>query len=364
MKKIYITRILNFITCVLMLTAIAINKNGKVAGHVLNENKATSAEAGISASIPSFAEENSDTVTLSSRGIADDVTGFAGATPVEIKLVGGKIAAVEALPNEETKGFFQSVVDAGLLDAWNGLTPQEAIEKQVDAVSGATYSSTAVIKTVNLTLAKNVDNAAAASPLKALLNWKFIITLLALASAIIVPFLFKSKIARIIQLIVNVAVLGLWSHCFLSLSLIVNFISNGFDLATGIIPAILLIVAFIFPLFGKKNHYCNWVCPFGSIQELAGIPMKHKAKLSAQAVKWLGYFRQALWVCILLVMMLGAGFEILDYEAFSAFMFNQASTAVLILAGAFIVLSIFVPRPYCRFVCPTGSTMKFVQHDK
>jgi len=33
------------------------------------------------------------------------------------------------------------VIKAGFLDSWNGLTAEEALNKEVDAVSGATYSS-------------------------------------------------------------------------------------------------------------------------------------------------------------------------------------------------------------------------------
>lgn len=361
MKKIYATRILSFITCALLLTAVAINKNGKVAGYAIDKSAASNTQSAV---IPNFSSESADTTTITSIGIADDVSGFAGATPVEIKIADGKIVQVNPLPNEETEDFFQSVVDDGLFKSWDGLTPKEALEKHVDAVSGATYSSSAVIKTVNLTLAKTVKDAQSVSPFKALLNWKFLITLLAIISAVALPFFSKSQLARTLQLIVNVAVIGLWSHCFISLSLIINCISNGFDIATGIIPALLLIVAFIFPLFGKSSHYCNYVCPFGSLQELAGKTNKRKIKLSAQVAKWLNYFRQALWVCMLVAMLLGAGFQLLDYEAFSAFMFNQASTAVIILACTFLVLSVFIPRPYCRFVCPTGSALKLAQHCK
>ncbi|NLF43947.1 MAG: 4Fe-4S binding protein, partial [Bacteroidales bacterium] len=34
---------------------------------------------------------------------------------------------------------------------------------------------------------------------------------------------------------------------------------------------------------------------------------------------------------------------------------------VLIIGVAFLVLSVFIPKPYCRFVCPTGTLMKFAQ---
>lgn len=36
------------------------------------------------------------------------------------------------------------MVDGGLYEAWNGLTPDEALNKQVDAVSGATFTSNGV----------------------------------------------------------------------------------------------------------------------------------------------------------------------------------------------------------------------------
>jgi Na+-transporting NADH:ubiquinone oxidoreductase subunit NqrC len=48
------------------------------------------------------------------------------------------------LDNQETPNFAQRVVDGGLYEAWNGLTVDEALAKEVDAVSGATYTSKGV----------------------------------------------------------------------------------------------------------------------------------------------------------------------------------------------------------------------------
>ena len=36
------------------------------------------------------------------------------------------------------------MVEGGLFDAWNGLTIDQALEKEVDAVSGATFTSNGV----------------------------------------------------------------------------------------------------------------------------------------------------------------------------------------------------------------------------
>ena len=48
------------------------------------------------------------------------------------------------LENNETPKFLQRVIDAGFLESWNGLTVEEALNKEVDAVSGATYSSNGI----------------------------------------------------------------------------------------------------------------------------------------------------------------------------------------------------------------------------
>lgn len=365
MNRNIISRTLSLITVALLLTAIAINKNGKVAGVQLNSvstDTTASTTANISAEYHSV---EGDTVILTSSAVegSEKIIGYAGTTPVEIHIVNGSIVGVVALENDESPRFFNSLTEEGLFEQWNGLQPKDALAKPVDAVSGATYSSDAVINTVRHTLAKYVNDSER-SPLSDIFSWKLVITLLVIISAAILPFLYKNKTARLIQLVLNVIVIGFWSHSFLSLSLIVNAISNGFTLTTGIIPVVLLIIAFIFPLFGKSNHYCNYVCPLGSLQEIAGSINKRKIKMSARLAKWLDHFRQALWVAILLLMMLGIGFDILDYEAFSAFMLNQASTQVLVLACVFVILSIFTPRPYCRFICPTGTTLKIAQQTK
>ena len=48
------------------------------------------------------------------------------------------------LNNNETPSFLNKVINAGFLNSWNGLTVKEALDKNVDAVSGATYSSNGI----------------------------------------------------------------------------------------------------------------------------------------------------------------------------------------------------------------------------
>ena len=79
--------------------------------------------------------------------------GFNGPTPLIIALdAEGRIKTVALLDNEETPRFAQRVVEGGLYEAWNGLTVDEALGKDVDAISGATYTSNGVKKSLKARL--------------------------------------------------------------------------------------------------------------------------------------------------------------------------------------------------------------------
>ena len=78
---------------------------------------------------------------------ADDIKGYAGPVPLLIGIdTEGKIQGVRFLPNGESGGFMKVVTAEGVLDAWNGLTVDQALDQQVDTVSGATMTSGAVIE--------------------------------------------------------------------------------------------------------------------------------------------------------------------------------------------------------------------------
>jgi len=89
-----------------------------------------------------------DTLKVNTTSLASDVEGFNGTTPVEISVVKGKITRIRLLPNQETPTFIQLVIDSDLLKALDGKTVEEASKVKLDAVSGATYSSTAIIENI------------------------------------------------------------------------------------------------------------------------------------------------------------------------------------------------------------------------
>ena len=83
--------------------------------------------------------------------LGKNVTGYVNNTPVKIYIKKDKIVKVEALKNEETPKYMARV-KKGLLGKWDGLKVKEAQQLKVDGVTGATFTSDAIIQNVQLGL--------------------------------------------------------------------------------------------------------------------------------------------------------------------------------------------------------------------
>ena len=95
-------------------------------------------------------KENGMTV-INTTSLGKDVQGYLGATPLKIYIQKNKVVKIEALKNQESPKFFIKV-KKNLLNKWNGMKVKDAKKQKVDVVTGATYSSEAVIKNVQLGL--------------------------------------------------------------------------------------------------------------------------------------------------------------------------------------------------------------------
>ena len=88
------------------------------------------------------------TFIVNTTTIAKGVEGYNGPVPVKIYIRKNKVEKIEVLKNQEGPKYLNKVKKE-LLNAWDGLTVKEAKAKQVDAVTGATFTSKALIENVN-----------------------------------------------------------------------------------------------------------------------------------------------------------------------------------------------------------------------
>ena len=83
--------------------------------------------------------------------LGKDIEGYQAPTPLKVYIKNDKVEKIEFLKSQETPKYYAKVKKA-LLEKWNGLKVKDAKTQQVDVVTGATYSSEAVIKNVQLGL--------------------------------------------------------------------------------------------------------------------------------------------------------------------------------------------------------------------
>jgi uncharacterized protein with FMN-binding domain len=92
-----------------------------------------------------------DIIIINTTELGKDIEGYNGPTPMKVYIKKNKVEKIEFLKSMESPKYYAQVKKA-LIDKWNGLKVKEARSKQVDAVTGATYSSEAVIQNVQLAL--------------------------------------------------------------------------------------------------------------------------------------------------------------------------------------------------------------------
>ena len=158
--------------------------------------------------------------------------------------------------------------------------------------------------------------------------------------------------------------LGFLTGSFVDYTNVLNVMANGLSLGSSLVIIVLLLVAFFYPLFGHHGHYCAYVCPLGSLQEVAHdlVPARWQIKVGARTAKVLTWVRTLLWAALMLCLWLGFFASWIDYELFIAFLTSEAPAGMLVAGGVVTVLSLFVRRPYCRFVCPTGCLLRISEN--
>lgn len=370
-RKGFMIRLLSLVVVMMVLSAAAILRDGRIFGHDLRQTHA--AVVSVAQGSDTLSVQPDGTFVVNTRVLAKDVQGYGGPVPLKIHIdKDGRLTAIEAEPNAESPSFFDRAKE--LFSRWQGKTIDEAMAEDVDAVSGATFSSKAIIRNVQRGLAyakqhgladggKGAQKESAERTVATGWTLGSIVALIAVLLGAVVPLFTNNRRLHLVQLVVNVVVLGLWTGTFVSYTLFLRLFAGGVSLSaigTLAAPLLMLIVALLYPLAGRSGHYCAHVCPFGSAQELAGKLSRRKLRITPRVLRVLTALRNLLWGVLMALLLTGTCTAWVDYELFTAFIYSSASVWVIVLAVLFLVLSVWVPRPYCRFVCPTGALMKSV----
>lgn len=332
-----------------------------------------------------FNDGNIIGTVMNTSPYSDEIYGYNSVTPLNIYLDScDKIVEVEMCENRESRGYINNVVESGFLDSWDGLTVEEAAKHHVDAVSGSTFSSTAMAQSLQTRMSL-------LSQQKARLyswDWNLLIrqvcVLIVTILATICFFMPKRKkfknsesrglgdlvTLRRIILLLSIAILGFWTNSLLSLSMFCNWLTNGVSLAIQLPLLIIAALSIILPLVTKKAFYCQYLCPFGAAQEFVGLiksndkglktkdESQKSLSIKANIYKVFSVLRKVTLLSLLIIFALGVGLDLSVVEPFPIFNYQSIGFGVAIFAAVILILSIFIKKPWCNYLCPTGTLLE------
>jgi len=156
--------------------------------------------------------------------------------------------------------------------------------------------------------------------------------------------------------VVSLVWLGFWRRgCVCPIGSIQNITAGLADPAFPVPWTVVLIFALpiAFALvFGRV--FCAAVCPLGAVQELVAI---RPVKVPAWLEHTLGLARYIYLGLAVVYAATGTAFIVCEYDPFVGF-FRLSSTANMFVLGmSFVVVGLFVGRPYCRYLCPYGAIL-------
>jgi NosR/NirI family transcriptional regulator, nitrous oxide reductase regulator len=287
--------------------------------------------------------------------------GFSGDVPLVISISANQtITGVYLLPNSETSHYIEYINEAGLLSEWNGMPLDTLIvQKQVDAVSGATRSSNAIINTFNQTAANYLVVASQTQSFTVVRGVQLAIILALIVISLIQIIGKRLRKFYYYYLAAVLLVMGIWLKQMLSVGILHTWLVNGLPWQTNFELVVILLLALVMALLGHKKYYCTYICPMGALQILVSkiSPLKKRSLNIKISVLHLNtVYLTFVWVAILL----GFSLPLSSMEPFMAFSFSVASTFMLLFGGVVIILSIFFNRPWCQF-CPTGCALDIVK---
>jgi len=286
---------------------------------------------------------------LDSKDYAPGIKGFSGPIHLLIRIdKERKIKEIKVIKHKETPSYVKNLDK--FLEQFKGRLLEEKLTlKDIDAISGATVTSSAIIEIVN-----EVGSKIKGKRIKRKIVFDFSTYLLLsfVFVGVVLYFLNPPFWLRKIYLILGVIFLGfrfnlIFSPYHLSNLLNFNFSSPAF-LSLFLIH---LLPIFLGILLG--GFWCGWLCPFGSLQEVLNFS---RGKMSSSLNKKARYFKYIFLVIFIVVISIQKNAYLFKQEPLNIFFLYPFKINIdKILGIVALLFSLFFLRFWCRYFCLCGA---------
>jgi Na+-translocating ferredoxin:NAD+ oxidoreductase RnfG subunit len=311
-------------------------------------------------------EEKEGGFVFATNSLAQGVSGYGG--PVEMAVFvsrNGTLRDARIVRSHETPAYVESIADwLHALPGRNVFDPADIAG--VDAVSGATMTSAAILQTLQQAgprfasgaLGMEVRAAAPEHRHRPDLPVVGLAVLLGLAVGLRrVP---NAWVRRAMLLAALVTTGFLWNLQYssqqvmavLSFNLPGNWLSGSFLLVL-LVPVVVLLVG---------NVYCGYVCPFGALQELVGDLRPRRLDTDPPKKIW-RYGRAVKYLLLALLVVLFAltrDYRVLSADPLLTVFSSHRDLSILCVAVGLVALSFVFRRFWCRNLCPAGAFLSLL----
>ncbi|WP_421919530.1 4Fe-4S binding protein [Marinifilum sp.] len=116
------------------------------------------------------------------------------------------------------------------------------------------------------------------------------------------------------------------------------------------------VIPLVYTLFFGRT-FCAGVCPLGAVQDvflLRPVSLKKWLQKVLGLIPWIYLGLAVLYAAT------GTDFIICRYDPFVGIFRFNATFFMFAIGAAFLLISVFIARPYCRFLCPYGVILNLI----
>jgi len=297
----------------------------------------------------------------------------------------GKIVGIKILSESEDNRYTKGLLKEGswFINQFIGKSIRDtfAVGKDIDAISGATISSTAFIHSIHkgLYLVSNLilnarketfqEEPVQEEPVKFASSVSFLtqvdFLVLFIIGLALYGYIMRKKFLRYITLAFSIVYIGFIKGGGASISDVVRIFRFEFPVFSNNFYWYSLWIVIILSLIFLGRFYCGWLCPFGGIQEVLHRINPLKVLVSFSADKYVRLIKYLNLTIILVIAFLAKNINLANniaafIEPFATFFKISGVRIVWIYLGIIIIASFLIPRCYCRYFCPLGAFFAFI----